>query len=180
MPNDGETKKEGYYVHCSNCGREKFMNTDLVKRMTSALREARAWVPNGGDYVDLCAHIDALLAEAEQRGEPKPVAHCALTPAGNIAYFDGRPMVMVGPVGNKHHPTPLYAAAPQPAVPEGFVLVPREPTEEMVEAAREVKRQRLLKAVNDTKAGREPNTMGLMMAVAEEWSAMLAAAPEPK
>jgi hypothetical protein len=42
----------------------------------------------------------------------EPVAHCALTPAGKIAHFDGRPMVMIGSVGNEHHPTPLYAAAP--------------------------------------------------------------------
>lgn len=44
----------------------------------------------------------------------EPVAHCALTPAGKIAYFDGKPMVMVGPVGNEHHPTPLYLAATPP------------------------------------------------------------------
>jgi hypothetical protein len=38
------------------------------------------------------------------------VAWCALTPSGQIAYFDGKPMVMPGPVGNEHHPVPLYAS----------------------------------------------------------------------
>jgi hypothetical protein len=33
-----------------------------------------------------------------------------LTPSGQIAYFDGKPMVMPGPVGNEHHPVPLYVA----------------------------------------------------------------------
>jgi hypothetical protein len=39
------------------------------------------------------------------------VAWCALTPSGQIAYFDGKPMVMPGPVGNEHHPVPLYATS---------------------------------------------------------------------
>jgi hypothetical protein len=50
----------------------------------------------------------ALAAQAAQ-----PVAWCSLTPSGKIAHFDGRPMVMIGPVGNEHHQTPLYAT-PQP------------------------------------------------------------------
>lgn len=36
-----------------------------------------------------------------------PVAWCALTAAGQIAYFDGKPMVMPGPAGNDCHPVPL-------------------------------------------------------------------------
>src|SRR5690606_23905872 len=35
------------------------------------------------------------------------VAWCELTPSGKIAFFDGKPMVMAGPVGNEHHTTPL-------------------------------------------------------------------------
>ena len=65
------------------------------------------------------------------------------------------------------------------AAPGGWQLVPVVPTMEMVEAARDVKRRRLLRAVEDTKAGREPNTMGVTMACDEEWRAMLAAAPRP-
>lgn len=36
------------------------------------------------------------------------VAWVELTASGRIAYFDGRPMLMVGPVGNEHHPVALY------------------------------------------------------------------------
>jgi len=41
--------------------------------------------------------------------ELKPVAFCALTPNGMMGYFDGKPMIMVGKVGNDCHTTPLYA-----------------------------------------------------------------------
>ena len=44
----------------------------------------------------------------------EPVAHCQLTPSGKIAHFDGKPMVMVGPVGNDCHPDPLYTRPPAP------------------------------------------------------------------
>lgn len=41
------------------------------------------------------------------------VAWCRLSPAGTISYFDGKPMVMPGPVGNYQHEDPLtpHAAA---------------------------------------------------------------------
>jgi len=38
----------------------------------------------------------------------EPVAFCALTPNGMMGYFDGKPMIMVGKVGNDCHTTPLY------------------------------------------------------------------------
>lgn len=62
---------------------------------------------------------DALRAALAQP-EPEPVAWCELTPNGSISYFDGKPMIMVGPVGNEHHTVPLFTsppAAPAPAVP---------------------------------------------------------------
>ena len=40
----------------------------------------------------------------------EPVAWCELTKAGEIAYFDGKPIIMPGKIGNDCHPTPLYAA----------------------------------------------------------------------
>ena len=46
-----------------------------------------------------------------------PVAFCELTPNGNISYFDGKPMIMVGPVGNECHTVPLFAGAPSSAAP---------------------------------------------------------------
>lgn len=47
-------------------------------------------------------------AQPQAQGEPEVVAWCALTSGGkSIAYFDGKPMVMCGPVGNEHHPVAL-------------------------------------------------------------------------
>ena len=57
----------------------------------------------------------ALRAALEQsQGEQAPVAWCALNAdRSGIAYFDGRPIIMTGPIGNEHHPDPLYTK-PQP------------------------------------------------------------------
>jgi hypothetical protein len=38
----------------------------------------------------------------------EPVAWCALNINGQIKFFDGRPMVMIGPVGNYIHNVPLF------------------------------------------------------------------------
>jgi hypothetical protein len=54
------------------------------------------------------AELDAALAH---QATAEPVAWCELTPNGQIAYFDGKPMVMPGPVGNDCHPHPLYTHA---------------------------------------------------------------------
>lgn len=43
------------------------------------------------------------------------VAWCELTQGGQIAYFDGRPMVMPGPVGNDCHPHAMTQHAPAQA-----------------------------------------------------------------
>lgn len=61
----------------------------------------------------------------------------------------------------------------------GWVAVPVEPTPEMVEAARDVKRQRLARAVAELKQGKRPDTIGMALSVNEEWAAMLAARPLP-
>jgi hypothetical protein len=53
-------------------------------------------------------------AASQQPSGGEVVAWCALTPSGKIAHFDGKPMVMVGPVGNDLHPTPLTLATPKP------------------------------------------------------------------
>ena len=46
--------------------------------------------------------------------EQEPVAWCALNAdRSGIAYFDGRPIIMTEPIGNEHHPDPLYTK-PQP------------------------------------------------------------------
>ena len=53
--------------------------------------------------------ITKALAAARELRELKPVAFCALTPNGMMGYFDGKPMIMVGKVGNDCHTTPLYS-----------------------------------------------------------------------
>lgn len=62
-----------------------------------------------------CQAVEALRAALEQsQGEQAPVAWCALNAdRSGIAYFDGRPIIMTGPIGNEHHPDPLYTK-PQP------------------------------------------------------------------
>jgi predicted RNase H-like nuclease (RuvC/YqgF family) len=43
---------------------------------------------------------------------PEPVAHCQLSIGRKtVAYFDGKPIFMTGPVGNDSHRDPLYTAA---------------------------------------------------------------------
>ena len=62
------------------------------------------------DVVFELRRLAALEAELNAIKAAGPVAHCALALDGkHIAFFDGKPMVMVGPVGNEHHDTPLYA-----------------------------------------------------------------------
>jgi hypothetical protein len=53
--------------------------------------------------------LNKALAAARELKALKPKAFCALTPNGMIGYFDGKPMIMVGKVGNDCHTTPLYA-----------------------------------------------------------------------
>ena len=70
---------------------------------------------------------------------------------------------------------PLYAA---PAVDAGWKLVPVEPTAEMIEAAMQVKRERLKEALMQIRAGMD-ETEARAPVVKGEWDAMLAAAPTP-
>lgn len=64
-----------------------------------------AWMP----LPDVLSASPAAPAQPQAtEGEPEVVAWCALTLGGkSIAYFDGKPMVMCGPVGNEHHPVAL-------------------------------------------------------------------------
>lgn len=61
----------------------------------------------------------AKLKEWEGQGA---VAWCELNLSRTgIAYFDGKPVIMTGPVGNDCHPTPLFThakAAPVVGVPD--------------------------------------------------------------
>lgn len=66
------------------------------------------------EMVKAYEEIDNLKAQVSWQ---KPVAWCRLGLDGKIiAYFDGKPMIMTGHVGNQHHPTPLFTAQPRKAV----------------------------------------------------------------
>jgi len=64
-------------------------------------------------------------------------------------------------------------------IPDGWKLVPVEPTEQMVEAARHTKRERLLRAVEIIRNGDDPDRTDKWMGQvsADEYRAMIAAAP---
>ncbi|MGA0608886.1 hypothetical protein [Caldimonas sp. KR1-144] len=68
-------------------------------------------------------------------------------------------------------PIPLYAAPPR-AVPQGWKLVPVEPTEEMLAAADEGDREYTLRNFGDI--------MTVQQGPYDHWVAMLSAAPSPK
>lgn len=61
---------------------------------------------------------------------------------------------------------PLYTSPPAQAVPDGFVLVPKDLTKQMIEAA------------CDSWRGAEDLTLGVST-VLDAWDAMLSAAPPP-
>jgi len=75
----------------------------------------------GGTLRRMLAAIDRLAAMASSAQQGEPVAWCALTPSGQIAYFDGKPMVMPGPVGNECHPVPMFTRPTAPADLHAFL-----------------------------------------------------------
>lgn len=98
---------------------------DVLKQIKHSLQQGRII---GNDYRREMKFSEELANEAisaaEQDQKADPVAWCELTRNGQIAYFDGRPIIMTGPVGNDCHPVPLYAHPPAVAVPAGYVPVP--------------------------------------------------------
>lgn len=58
----------------------------------------------------LRADRDSLRSELERIKALKPVAWYAPALDGrSVSYFDGKPMIMIGPIGNEHHTEALYA-----------------------------------------------------------------------
>lgn len=86
----------------------------LIARSSNALSfDARERVVRLGDAQQAVVEASSLAAR-QPVGEA--VAWAALNQNGQIAYFDGKPMIMPGQVGNAIHTSPLYAAPPaQPA-----------------------------------------------------------------
>lgn len=92
---------------------------ERFKDAYDAWQEKTEWVQTTATAGELGKHRADVLRERIEKlksalsaapvAQPEPVAWCHLTPSGKIAYFDGKPMVMPGSVGNEHHETPLYA-----------------------------------------------------------------------
>jgi hypothetical protein len=57
--------------------------------------------------------VIAALEQELAKPEQEPVAWCSLNGCGEIGFFDGKPMIMVGKVGNDCHETPLYTSPPR-------------------------------------------------------------------
>ena len=93
-------------------------NTNLFEqgqKMHKRIQELELGCKIGAqEMVKAYEEIDNLKAQVSWQ---KPVAWCRLGLDGKIiAYFDGKPMIMTGHVGNQHHPTPLFTAQPRKAV----------------------------------------------------------------
>lgn len=86
---------------------------------------------------------DPLHPKADEPQMPEPVAWACLTASGRIAYFDGRPMVMPGPVGNEVHPAPLITTASAQTYAEALAA-------HRVERAVAAERERYLSLVQAT------------------------------
>ena len=90
-------------------------NTNLFEqgqKMHKRIQELESDCKIGAqEMVKAYEEIDNLKAQVSHQ---EPVAWCQLGLDGkSIAYFDGKPMIMTGHVGNEHHPTPLFTAQPQ-------------------------------------------------------------------
>ena len=99
---------------------------EVMKLALDALLHAEDCVVlgEGGHLVVLNTYAAETVSEAitalrealaEQAAQQKPVAWCDLNSDGSIAYFDNKPCVMVGVIGNESHPYPLYTAPQPPA-----------------------------------------------------------------
>lgn len=119
--------------HCIDCGAEGRMVFVVNQAPESAQLPEPAgrhpeWDNDAQDYRPTGRHYTAdqmRAALAAPAPQAAPVAWCELTEGGQIAYFDGKPMVMPGPVGNDCHPHPLYLGAAQASAPAHAALIRR-------------------------------------------------------
>lgn len=59
--------------------------------------------------LDCMEHYDDLRSELDRIRATEPVAWYEPALDGrSVSYFDGKPMIMVGKIGNEHHTVPLY------------------------------------------------------------------------
>lgn len=95
--------------------RARLLAAEIVRAFEIKLRVWADTMPDSAasDFMATITWANAALSAPLAGGEP--VAWCALKGDGSIAYFDGKPMVMPGKVGNEHHPVPLYTPPPPDA-----------------------------------------------------------------
>ena len=82
---------------------------DKIDLIIAALQRVECLFEAHGQYPHTLREVNEAIAAARELKALKPVAFCSLTPNGMIGYFDGKPKIMVGKVGNDCHTTPLYA-----------------------------------------------------------------------
>ena len=108
-------------------GTAKLTDEQIIKMIDEDGRGLACEFVSSAPVVGIDAAIEAIRVALEAAQSPapapEPVAWCQLAIGGKtIAYFDGKPMVMVGPMGNHIHTTPLYLHPTQaPAVAPGLV-----------------------------------------------------------
>jgi len=105
-------------VELSDLRHEKQMRINAENKLAAA--SERTGIYGGCDTPDdLADEIIELRAKLAALEKQEPVAWCEIAIGGkSIAYFDGKPVIMTGKVGNDCHRSPLYlsAGAKEPGV----------------------------------------------------------------
>lgn len=133
----------------------------IVEKVPAAEMERWHYAPEAQDFANQLREIAALpVSDAE------PVAwRCTKEGCATVIVRVRYRANDWGRLGYKVEP--LHAAPP--ALPDGWVAVPVEPTEEMIEAVFKV----MLDRIRSTRDGR-----GIKFGIVENWQTMLAAAPK--
>lgn len=143
MMNDTQEGQTNHCPLCEEAGRKLAeaqaeieglkKNAELIAERDKLLAEQSSTIELRKEIARLQTTIHGLVAEREELDRQEPVVwvdpqDIPLSDPSEIIYltkenFDGNTM-------------PLYAGLPVPAVPEGWQLVPKEPSVEMLEAGK--------------------------------------------
>jgi hypothetical protein len=99
---------------------------NVLEQALEALEASEKYLPAGHEHAAVVVAIAALKVAIKQQGEPVVWYADCIDGLGNKSrqYYNNP-----GELGLRH---PLYTSAP--TIPEGMRLVPKEPTEAMLEA----------------------------------------------
>lgn len=167
-------------VTCPQCEREAAKNVVTDEVVNKAADAFNAFVAEHGSASatnPIRAALEAVWPVQAQQGEPMAwmVAYTRSRTGTSAREFYGSAVaaeIGAQALRDAMPPmiptvTPLYTHAERPAVPEGWKLVPVEPTKEMLYRAQ---------AVNGGNGQKMPKHSTLV----KKWKAMLAAAPQPE